>query len=148
MSTLPWKPKMYFALSPQSRAKETLWCLTIIGITYTANRYILVHTPSNHHKKSLTYHFMAQLLFSISTLFKNYLKCRIWILAFSTNFWPIKTDISGNTVWHQALCFQKLAKMDHFWHFQLTFVHSKCKRRCWMILFLWFSNTYAKNRNM
>ena len=45
MSTLPWKPKMYFALSPQ----ETLWCLTIIGITYTANRYILVHTPSNHH---------------------------------------------------------------------------------------------------
>ena len=39
------------------------------------------------------------------------------ILAFSTNFCPIKTDLSGNTVWPQALGFQKLAKMDHFWHF-------------------------------
>ena len=35
----------------------------------------------------------------------------------STNFWPIKTDLSGNTVWPQASGFQKLAKMDHFWHF-------------------------------
>ena len=42
------------------------------------------------------------------------------ILAFFTNFWPIKTDISGNTVWHQALCFQKLAKLDHFWHFVMN----------------------------
>ena len=25
-----------------------------------------------------------------------------WILAFSTNFCPIKTDLSGNTVWPQA----------------------------------------------
>ena len=39
------------------------------------------------------------------------------ILAFSTNFCPIKTDLSGNTVWPQASGFQKLAKMDHFWHF-------------------------------
>ena len=30
-----------------------------------------------------------------------------WILAFSTNFWPIKTDLSGNPVWPQALDFQK-----------------------------------------
>ena len=40
-----------------------------------------------------------------------------WILAFSTNFCPIKTDLSSNTVWPQALGFQKLAKMHHFWHF-------------------------------
>ena len=39
------------------------------------------------------------------------------ILAFSTNFCPIKTYMSGNTVWPQASGFQKLAKMDHFWHF-------------------------------
>ena len=39
------------------------------------------------------------------------------ILAFSTNFCPIKTDMSGNTVWPQASGFQKLAKMEHFWHF-------------------------------
>ena len=53
-------------------------------------------------------------------LFKNYSKCHIWIfgiLGFSTNFCPIKTVLSGNTVWPQASGFQKLAKMDHFWHF-------------------------------
>ena len=38
-----------------------------------------------------------------------------WILAFSTNFWPIKTDLSGNPVWPQALGFQKLA------HFSMNF---------------------------
>ena len=37
-----------------------------------------------------------------------------WILAFSTNFWPIKTDLSGNSVWPQALDFQKLAKLSIF----------------------------------
>ena len=40
-----------------------------------------------------------------------------WSLAFSTNFCPIKIDLSGNTVWPQASGFQKLAKMDHFEHF-------------------------------
>ena len=36
------------------------------------------------------------------------------ISAFSTNFCPIKTDLSGNTVWPQALGFQKLAKSTIF----------------------------------
>ena len=59
-----------------------------------------------------------------------------WILAFFANFCPLKTDLSGNTVWPQASGFQKLAKIDHFWHFSLTFVHSKRKRsslrsQCW-----------------
>ena len=47
------------------------------------------------------------------------------ILAFSTNFCPIKIDLSGNTVWLQVSAFQKLAKIDYFWHFYWTFVHSK-----------------------
>ena len=75
-------------------------------------------------------------------MFENHPKCRIefWIFAFSTNFCPIKTDLSGNTVWPQASGFEKLAKMNHFWHFWLTFVYSKCKRnslrsQCWMIFF-------------
>ena len=46
-------------------------------------------------------------------MFENYLKFRIWILAFSTNFRPIKIDLSGNTFWPQASGFQKLAKVDH-----------------------------------
>ena len=44
-----------------------------------------------------------------------------WILAFSINFGPIKTDLSGNTVWQQASGFQKLAKMDHFLAFLINF---------------------------
>ena len=55
-----------------------------------------------------------------STLFENYLKCHIWIfdvLTFSTNFCPLKTDLTGNTVWPQASGFQKLAKWDHFGNF-------------------------------
>ena len=55
--------------------------------------------------------------FPYSTLFENYSKCRISILAFSTSFCPIKTDLSGNTVWPQDSGFQKLPKLDHFWHF-------------------------------
>ena len=56
----------------------------------------------------------------LCTLFENYPKCRIWIiwifliLTFSTIFCPIKTDLSGNTVWPKASNFQKLAKMDNF----------------------------------
>ena len=61
------------------------------------------------------------------------------IKAFSTNFCLIKSYLSGNTVWLQASDFQKIAKMDHFEHFLLTFVHSKCKQlECWMRFFLWF----------
>ena len=48
------------------------------------------------------------------TLFENYSKCRIWILAFSTNFCPIKIDRSGNTVWPQTSGFQKLTKLTIF----------------------------------
>ena len=36
------------------------------------------------------------------------------ILAFSINFGPIRTDLSGNTVWPQASGFQKLAKLTIF----------------------------------
>ena len=41
----------------------------------------------------------------------------VWIWAFSTNCCPIKTDLSGNTVWPQASGFQKVAKLDYFRHF-------------------------------
>ena len=35
-------------------------------------------------------------------------------LALSTNFCPIKSELSGNTVWPQASGFQKLAKLTIF----------------------------------
>ena len=35
-----------------------------------------------------------------------------------TNFCPIKSDLSANTVWPLASSFRKkIAEMDHFWHF-------------------------------
>ena len=39
------------------------------------------------------------------------------ILAFFTNFCPIKIDMTGNTVLLQTSGFQKFVKMDNFWHF-------------------------------
>ena len=36
------------------------------------------------------------------------------MLAFSINFCPIQSDLSGNTVWPQASVFQKLVKIDCF----------------------------------
>ena len=50
------------------------------------------------------------------------------ILTFSTNFCPIKIELPGYTVRLQASGFQKIVKMDHFWHFSWTFVPSKYKR--------------------
>ena len=69
-----------------------------------------------------------------------------WILAFSTNFCPFKTKLSGNTVSHKLQVFKNSPKLTIFLHFQLTFVYSKCKlsslrSQCWMRLVLWFSNT-------
>ena len=55
-------------------------------------------------------HYFSYTYVECFTLFENYSKCRIWILAFSINFCPIKTDMSANTVWPQASGFQKLAK--------------------------------------
>ena len=93
------------------------------------------------------------------TFLENYSKCRIWILGFSTNFRLIETDLSGNTVWPQALGFQKLAKMEHFWHF----FHSKYKRsslrsQCrlsqriensykWYLFFAHFAKKVSKGKN-
>ena len=37
--------------------------------------------------------------FSYYTMFENHPECRIWIFAFSINFYPIKIDLSGNTLW-------------------------------------------------
>ena len=48
-----------------------------------------------------------------------------WILAFSTNFCPIRTSLSGNTVWPKASGFQKLAKIDQNWPFLINFCPRK-----------------------
>ena len=44
-----------------------------------------------------------------------------WILAFSTNFWPTKTDLSGTSVWPEALGFQKTRQNGPFYAFLINF---------------------------
>ena len=44
-------------------------------------------------------------------MFEKHSKCRIWIfqfLAFSNNFCPIKSDLSGNTICPQASGFPNM----------------------------------------
>ena len=57
-------------------------------------------------------------------------KCRIWILAIFTNFCPIKTDMSGNTVWPQPSgLFQKLPKLTVFGIFDYLLFTQNVKLR-------------------
>ena len=70
---------------------------------------------------------------------------KIKVRHFSTNFGPLKNDLSGNTV-DPNLQVSKNRQIAPFLAFLLTFVYSKCKRsslrsQCWMRLFLWFLNT-------
>ena len=70
----------------------------------------------------ITYHFTVWVsTFNIFTLLENYSKCRIWILAFFINFWPIKTDLSGNTVSPQASGFKKTRQNGPFSAFLINF---------------------------
>ena len=63
------------------------------------------------------------------------------ILAFSTNFWSIKTALSGHSVWLQALGFQKLS-FDIFDQ-PLSTQNVNVARFARNVErdFLWFSNT-------
>ena len=59
--------------------------------------------------------------------------------------------MSGNTIWPFRL--SKIRQIDHFWHFCLTFGHSKCKRSsllslCCMRPFLWFLNTVSMRKQI
>ena len=65
-------------------------------------------------------YLIFQLFFTIfqnvwKLLKMSHLNCST--LEFSTNFCPIKINLSGNTVWQQVSGFQKLVKIDHFWLF-------------------------------
>ena len=76
---------------------------------------------------------------TITELFENYSKCRIWMFQF-WHFPP--TFVLKMTCLVTLFGFQKLVKIDHFWHSYWTFVHSKCtgtrsslRSQCQMRLF-------------
>ena len=55
------------------------------------------------------------------TLFENYSKCRLWILAFSTNFFLIKTDLSGTLFDRKLQFFKNSPKWTIFLAFLINF---------------------------
>ena len=80
---------------------------------------------------------------SFNHIFKNYSKCRIWILAFSINFCPFKSDLFGNTIWLLSSGFPNLAGMDHFCHLSTQNVDvARSARNVESDIFLWFSSKH------
>ena len=111
-----------------------VWSCFLATYQYWPSSYS-TWTENRHSNKSVSFdidfpcNLIINLVFNIEHIVWKILKMshlNFSILAFSINFCPIKIDLSGNTVWPHASGFQKLVKMDHFWHFQLTFVHSQC----------------------
>ena len=66
----------------------------------------------------------------ICTVFENPQKCRIWVFQiwhFPPFFILLKVTCLVTLFDRKLQVFQKIAKINHFRHFQWTFVHSKCK---------------------
>ena len=84
------------------------FCLSTSWKTIFASRQCHTPRPFSTASKQVIWEFNRGLY----TVFENHPKCRIWIFNFgiSTNFCPIKTDLSGNTVWPQASAFLAEAK--------------------------------------
>ena len=95
---------------------RVVWCVVYLN-TYKFSMEILIRFFLNlcNWSNMIKYDKVAFMMtFSNTTLFENCSKYRIWIFF---NFGIFHLFLSGNTVWPQASGFQKLAKLDHFWHF-------------------------------
>ena len=80
---------------------------------------------------------------TITELFENYSKCRIWMFQF-WHFPP--TFVLKMTCVVTLFGFQKLVKIDHFWHSYWTFVHPNVHVARFALnvkwdFSVWFSNT-------
>ena len=109
IGSIPLRLKAKYELS-----MKAAWGMTIAR--NQANNIKHLHSPYFSFERK-QYRFLMYFFFTQLTLFENYSKSRIWISEFwrfHTNVCPIKTDLSGNTIWPKASGFQKLAKMDHF----------------------------------
>ena len=81
--------------------------------------WIFQYNFNTYHFSIFAYHLKIAFRHSVWKLLKMS-HLNFWILAFSANFCPIKTDLSGNTVWPKASGF---------------------RLQCLMRPFLWFSET-------
>ena len=113
---------MLFSLK---KGKGSLW----EALKYPGIRFQLFQpsrdsiTMFENHPKCLIQHCERSELRLHFEWTKVHSKCQKWsiwrvlailILAFFTNFCPIKSNSSGNTVRQVASDFQKLAKIDHY----------------------------------
>ena len=101
-------------------AEIQFWFLLLYGIFSRSIclSYRIVKENQNHVLLVLTHNGHSVLKSPKMSHFK------FWILAFSTNFCPTKSDLSGNTVWQQTSGFQTLAKLTifgifNFWTFKM-----------------------------
>ena len=96
---------------------KTFWSLEFVLIVVYLSRAKV--SSVLHLEKTILY--LKKNQFFNLTVFENHQKCRIWYIHFwhFYNFWPIKIDLSGSTVWLQF---------------------SSLRSQSWMRLFLWFSN--------
>ena len=91
-------------------AIELSFCQTII-MHFLAAPITIYNIRIRHRKEWKRIHFAIAIASHCLKITQNV------AFEFSTNFCPIKNDLSGNTVGPQASGFQKFAKMDRFWHF-------------------------------
>ena len=109
--------QILFFFHVSSRERGQMWHFDIAHIPFDIFRQFV--TKPDHYQEFL---LKADWLSFIHIVWKVTRNVAFWILAFTINFCQITIDLSGNTVWLQDLGYQKLAKIDHFWHFLLTFV--------------------------
>ena len=113
---LTWSTKIVFLDSHYSSVHPIIHSFVIIrhGLTYQKLSYRI----------EIQYHLSRQA--NIRTLCENYSKCRIWnfwIFAFSTNFCPIKIDLSSNTVGNVNVArFARNLEWDFFVIFQTPWI--------------------------
>ena len=78
---------------------KTFWSLEFVLIVVYLSRAKV--SSVLHLEKTILY--LKKNQFFNLTVFENHQKCRIWYVHFwhFYNFWPIKIDLSGSTVWLQ-----------------------------------------------
>ena len=95
-------------------ANQYISTKTMVSRTIMQNKYLKAEEEQCFFKQSTPCEKNFLLLLHIVWTSLKMSHLNFSILAFSTTFCPIKTDLSGNTVWRQASAFQKLLKMELF----------------------------------
>ena len=94
--------------------QKSLKWKTLISSAYSVTQKNLGFSKTKSEK--FKFSFCKQKLKNVWKLLKMS-HLNFWILPFSTNFGPIKSDLSGNTIWPQFFCFKNSPKLTIFGNF-------------------------------